>query len=698
MNTPKTLLLSLAIATALTACNKPADAPSTNTDTKTKPPAAYAVDETKLPSVIHFSADDLDKSKDACKDFGGYVNDKWIAANPIPSDRSSWGPGEVLVERSLAIQHQLAEQSSADATAAGINKIVGDFWATGMDQQKIDAQGIAPLESRLAKIDAITDAASIAGYLRTSASEGDNMLFGFGPEADFKNSSMNIAYAMQGGLGLPDKGYYFDADKKDKLDAYKMHVAKVLELAGTKAEDAAKQADAVIAFETRLAKASKSKEEMSRDVSLYYNPMSPTDADKLTPNFPWEEFFKAQGIEAPKLFSLAMPAFHEEVSKMIADVAADTWKSYLRFHMVDNASPYLSEPFVQERYAFYNKAMTGQKEQKARWKRVLGAIEDNAGEAMGQLYVKVAFPAESKAKMKSLVKNLGVALKARIENLAWMSDDTKKKALEKLATFEPRLGYPDKWRDFSGMQTSRDSYIGNVLAANAFNYKWALGKIGKPVDKTEWNMTPQTVNAYYNPLANQITFPAAILQPPFFDPNADAAMNYGSIGAVIGHEMTHGFDDQGSRFGPTGNFENWWTPADAKGFASRTEKLIKQFDAYEVMPGLHVNGKHTLGENIADLGGLATAYDAMNLATKGQADPKTDGLTRDQRFFLSYGVSWRSQMTDDLIKLLVGSNEHAPDKFRAIGAPSNLPAFAAAFQCKAGDKMMRSGDQQVVIW
>ena len=698
MKTPQMLLLSFAIAAALTACNKPAEAPVATGNAKTESPAAYTLDESKLPSVIHFLPDDLDKTKDACNDFGGYVNDKWIAANPIPSDRSSWGPGEVLVERSLAIQHQLAEQSAADAEATGINKIVGDFWATGMDQQKIDAQGIAPLNDRLAKIDAITDAASIAGYLRTSAAEGDNSLFGFGPSADFKNSAMNIAYAMQGGLGLPDKGYYFDADKKDKLEAYKEHVAKVLELSGAKAEDATKQATAVIAFETRLAKASKSSEDMSRDVSLYYNPISPTDADKLTPNFSWEEFFKSQGLETPKMFSLAVPAFHQEVSQMIAEVPADTWKAFLRFHMVDSASPYLSEPFVQEHYAFHNQAMAGQKEQKARWKRVLRAIEDNAGEAMGQLYVKVAFPPESKAKIDALVKNLSVALKARIENLSWMSAETKNKALEKLATFEPRLGYPDKWRDFAGLQTSRDSYLGNALAANAFNYKWEMGKIGKPVDKSEWGMTPQTVNAYYSAQTNQITFPAAILQPPFFDPNADAAMNYGSIGAVIGHEMTHGFDDQGSRFGPTGNFENWWTPADAKGFASRTDKLVKQFDAYEAMPGLHVNGKHTLGENIADLGGLATAFDAMNLATKGQADPKTDGLTRDQRFFMSYGISWRSQMTNDLMKLLVGSNEHAPDKFRAIGAPANLPAFAAAFSCKAGDKMMRSGDQQVVIW
>jgi putative endopeptidase len=300
--------------------------------------------------------------------------------------------------------------------------------------------------------------------------------------------------------------------------------------------------------------------------------------------------------------------------------------------------------------------------------------------------------------MEELVKNLSIAFKARIEQLSWMSDETKKKALDKLATFESRVGYPDKWRDFTNLQTSRDSYIGNVLAASEFNYKWALGKIGKPVDKTEWGMTPQTVNAYYNPLANQITFPAAILQPPFFDPDAEPAMNYGAIGAVIGHEITHGFDDQGSRFGPTGNFENWWTPADATGFTSRTDKLIKQFDSYEALPGLKVNGKLTLGENIADLGGLATAYDAMKIANASKTDPMTGGLSEDQRFFLSFGTAWRSHMTPEVMKVQLASDPHSPAMFRAKGTPANLPAFAAAFKCKPGDSMMRTADQQVVIW
>jgi putative endopeptidase len=696
---PKFLLLSCSITLALAACNRGGE-PAATAAGDAKPAAAetaYTIDESKLPPVNRFEVADLDTSKNACEDFAGYVNGKWLAANKIPGDRTSWGAFEMLNERSIGIQRQLAEQATAKQDAGGVDKIVGDFYATGMDQAKIDAQGIEPLKGRLAEIDALTDSASVAAYLRKAFARGEGQLFGFGPEADFKDSKMNIAYATQGGLGLPDKGYYFDADKKDKLAAYEQHVAKVLELSGVPAADAATQARNVVAFETRLAKVSKSSEELSRDVSLYYNPVSAADADKLAPNFPWTEFFKSQGLEAPQKFSLAIPAFHQEVSAMLGDVPVEQWKSYLRFHVVDGASPYLSEPFVQQNYAFYNKTMRGQAQIEERWKRVLETIEGQAGEALGQIYVKVAFPAESKARMEALVKNLSEALKVRLENLVWMSPETKKKAMEKWASFTPKIGYPDKWRDWSGLQTSRDSYIGNVLAANEFNYKWNLSKIGKPVDRTEWAMSPQTVNAYYNPLQNEIVFPAAILQPPFFDAKADDAYNYGGIGAVIGHEMIHGYDDQGSRFGPSGNFENWWTPADAKGFSSLTGKLVQQFDAYEAAPGKNVNGKLTLGENIADLGGLAVAYDALQRA---QPDAKSNevGMTRDQRFFANWATVWRRNFTPEELNVRLTTDPHAPANFRAIGAPSNLPTFAKAFDCKPGDKMVRTGDDAIAIW
>ncbi len=688
---PRTLLLSAAVAAVVSGLSlMNAEPAMAARDT------GLMLDQSKLPPFNQFKATDLDAARNACTDFNGFVNGRWLAANAIPGDRTSWGAFEMLGERSLAVQQQLAEQAAAMKGASGVEKIVGDFWATGMDEAKIEAAGIAPLKSRLDAIDALKNGPGVAEYLRQSFAKGEQAVFGFGPSPDFKNSSMNIAYAFQGGLGLPDPGYY--TDKKDIVAEYEKHIAKVLELSGIGAADAANQAKDVIAFETRLAKVSKSSEELSRDAGLSYNPVSLADADKLAPNFPWTKFFESQGVEAPKMFSLAIPAFHAEVSKMLADTPVPVWKSYLRFRTVDGASPFLSKAFVQENFNFYNQTLRGQKEMRPRAKRVLGTIEVQAGEALGQMYVQVAFPAESKARMEELVKNLSMALKGRIENLAWMSPETKKKALEKWATFTPKIGYPDKWREWNGLQTSRNSYIENVLAANAFNYQWSLSKIGKPVDKTEWGMSPQTVNAYYNPLQNEIVFPAAILQPPFFDAKADDALNYGGIGAVIGHEMIHGYDDQGSRFGPTGNFENWWSETDSKGFASLTSKLIAQFDGYEAAPGKMVNGNLTLGENIADLGGLAVAYDALQRASAGKPDPKVDGIDRDQRFFLNWGTVWRRNFTPKELEVRLVTDPHAPANFRAVGSPSNHPAFAKAFTCKAGDPMFRDGEKRIVIW
>ncbi|WP_161960603.1 M13 family metallopeptidase [Xanthomonas campestris] len=699
------MTLSLAVAAALSGCKKPEDAaPATAPDAAASAAAApktLTLDQSKLPAVNQFTAADLDPNGNACTDLNAYANAKFLAANPVPGDRTSWGAFEMLDERSNAIQQQLAEQAAADTGATGVEKIVGDLWSTGMDEAKINAQGIEPLKPELAAIDAISDQAKLVDYLRSSAAKGNNELFSFGAEADFKKSSQNIAYAMQGGLGLPDPEYYTSAGNKAKLDAYQAHVAKVLELSGVADADATAQAKQVVAFETRLAKVSKTSTQMSRDASLAYNPISPADADKLTPNWSWTEFFKSQGVATPEMFSLAIPAFHQEVSKMIADTDPAIWRAYLRFHTVDGASPYLSQPFVDESFAFYNKTLRGQKEIKPRWKRVLATINSQAGETLGQMYVKVAFPGDSKAKMETLVTNLRTALKARIEKLDWMSPETKTKAIAKWESFTPKIGYPEKWREWNGLSTSRDSYLGNVMAASEFNYKWNLSKIGKPVDKTEWGMSPQTVNAYYNQLQNEIVFPAAILQPPFFDPNAPEEMNYGGIGAVIGHEMTHGYDDQGSRFGADGNFiadPGWWTQKDLDAFKARTGKLVAQFDSYRTPAGDKVKGDLTLGENIADLGGLNTAYDAMKTATAGKDDPKSDGITRDQRFFLNWATVWRRNFTPEELVVRLKTDPHAPANFRAIGAPSNMPAFAAAFSCKAGDAMVRQGDQQVVIW
>jgi len=692
----KPLTLALAVTVALAACQK-AD---TSTDIAAAPEAPKpAIDMAALTTpVASLQVADLDTSVSACTDLDQFVNAKWLAANPVPADRTTWGSFELLAERSLEIQHALVDNLATRTDADGTAKLIGDVWSTGMDEAAINAAGLAPIQPILDSITALDSGEAVAQWLRASYAEGQGYVFGFGPSPDFKNSTLNIAYASQAGLGLPDKTYYFDDKHAGIREAYVAHVAKVLELAGADAAAAAEQARAVMAFETRLAKVSLSSEELSRDVSKYYNPVSIADADAVSPNFPWSKFFESQGLAAPEMFSLAQPDFHKEVSAMLADEPVATWQAYLRFQAIDNAAPFLADAFAGENFNFYGKTLRGQQEMQPRWKRVLNTINGQMGEALGQEYVQVAFSPEAKARMQQLVGNLSEALKGRIESLEWMGEDTKAKALEKWAAFTPKIGYPDKWRDWSGLQTGRDSYIANLMAANAFNYRFNLAKIGQPVDKTEWQMSPQTVNAYYNPLANEIVFPAAILQPPFFDANADDALNYGGIGAVIGHEMIHGYDDQGSRFGPSGNFENWWSDKDKTGFEERTGKLVAQFDGYESIDGLHVNGKLTLGENIADLGGLAVAYDALQRELVNKRVAEIDGYTQDQRFYMNWATVWRRNFKPEELKVRLTTDPHAPARFRAIGAPSNQPAFAQAFGCQDGDAMVRPADTRVAIW
>lgn len=693
------LVLASAIALALAGCSGSSEPEKTAATEPVQPPLVLDL-KTPLSSL---KVAELDPSASVCSDLNAFTNNIWLAANPVPADRTSWGSFELLAERSLEAQRAIVEHSAASNPAPGtVEAKIGDIWATGMDDAAINAAGITPIQALLAEIDAVTDPASLSDYLRKSFADGNGTLFGFGPQADFKNSAMNIAYATQGGLGLPDRGYYLEdrADYVKAREAYVLYIANLLALAGTPPEAAGAQAKDIMAFETRLAKVSLSSEEMSRDVETFYNPVSVGDADKLTPNFLWSKFFESQGVPQPAMFSLAQPKFHEEINAMLADVPADTWKAYLRFHLIDQAAPFLADSYADENFNFYGKTLRGQQEMKPRWKRVLGTINSQMGEALGQLYVDVAFSPEAKASAQHLVENLRNALKTRLENLAWMSDETKTKAIEKWSSFTPKIGYPDKWRDWTGLSTDRSSYVSNLLAASRFNYRFELAKIDQPVDKSEWGMSPQTVNAYYNPLANEIVFPAAILQPPFFDANADEAVNYGGIGAVIGHEMTHGYDDQGSRFDATGNFANWWTDADKKGFESRTGKLVDQFNQYVSIDDIHVNGRLTLGENIADLGGLSVAYDALQkaLADNPEANHEVDGYTQNQRFFLNWGVVWRRNFKPEELKVRLTTDPHAPSNFRAIGAPSNMPAFAEAFNCKADDAMVRDGDKRVVIW
>ena len=686
--------LTIAIAASLAACGKNETAPAADA-------AKPAFDQSQIKTaLISLNSADLDPSIAACTDLNGFVNSKWLKANPVPGDQTTWGSFEILRERSLEVQHALVQQAAASQAKAGsVEAKIGDIWKTGNDEAKIEAAGLAPLQPTLDKIGALNDTAAITQYLRDSQAQGQGVLFSLFANADYKDSTNVIAYVGQGGLGLPEKGYYFDDAQAKIRDAYVAYIAQVLTLSGVDAAQAAEQAKAVMAFETRLAKASMSRIEM-RDPAKRYNPLSAADADKLTPNFSWTALFDTLKVPAAQKFSLAQPGFFSEMDKMLADVPAATWQSYLRFHTIDDASPYLSSQFEKANFEFYGKTLRGQQEMQPRWKRVLESVNGGMGEALGQLYVDAVFPAESKEAMQHLVQNLSVALKARLEQLPWMGEETRKKALEKWASFTPKIGYPDKWREWTGLQTNGDSYLGNMQAARAFNYRYMLDKIGKPVDKTEWGMTPQTVNAYYNATKNEIVFPAAILQAPFFDAKADPALNYGGIGAVIGHEMMHGYDDSGSQFAANGNFDNWWTDSDRKAFTERTDQLVAQFDGYESVPGVFVKGKLTLGENIGDLGGLTVAYDALQMALKEnpKANVEVDGHSQDQRFFMNWATVWRRNFTDGELRVRLNTDPHAPANFRANGAPSNMPSYAAAFQCKAGDAMVRADDKRVVIW
>jgi len=663
---------------------------------------ALSVGAAAAPSTA-FDTSELDTSKSPCADFNGFVNAKWLAAHPIPADRTRWGSFDALREDSLNIQHGIVDDAAKQAAtlpAGSIQQKIGYLYAAGMDEATIDKAGFDPLKPQLRRIAAVNSPSNIVAYIRDSYAHGHSVLFRFGGNADFKNSDQEIAFVGQGGLGLPTADYYSKPDYAKIRDAYVVHIAKLFELTGTSAADAQTQAKAVLAFETRLANVSMLPTELRKPENRYHY-VSIAEADKVTPDFDWTAFFKAQGADVSSGFSLAQQTFFAEFQKMLHDVPAADWRAYLRFHAINRAAPYLSQPFQQEDFAFNAKTLNGQEQIKPRWKRSLDTVEDSMGMALGQLYVADHFPAASKQRAQELVQNLRAAYKARIEQLPWMSADTKQKALEKWASFTPKIGYPDKWRDWSGLHIKPGHYYANVEAADQFNYNYDIAKIGKPVDRLEWGMTPQTVNAYYNAQKNEIVFPAAILQPPFFDANADDAINYGGIGAVIGHEMGHGYDDQGSKFDAKGNNVNWWTDADRKAFESRTAKLAAQFDAYEPLPGKHVNGQLTMGENIGDLGGINAAYDALQMALSKntqEAASKIDGYTQDQRFFLNWGRVWRSSIRPEAQITSLNTDPHAPAQYRAIGAPSNMPAFAQAFQCKPGDAMVRPPETQVRIW
>jgi putative endopeptidase len=640
----------------------------------------------------------LDEKTSACSDFFQYANGSWLASNPIPAEYSQWSLDSEIQQRNEDVLHEVLKAAAAKPGPAGSNtQKIGDFFASATDEAAIEKAGATPLAADLERIAALKSSADIVPLLRDWHARGDQVLFDFGADSDMKNAGQVIAYATQGGLGLPDRDYYFRDDAKSKAlrDKYRDYIATLLGLTGDK--NAKANADAVLALETRLAKDSLDPLAL-RDPNNYYHIHSIAEADAKTPHFSWAKYFDALGRGDVKSFSLAQPEFFIAMDKALAEVPLAQWQSYLRFHIADGAAAYLSKDFVNAQFDFRARTLRGVEVLKPRWKRAIDATNDALGEAVGQIYVARVFPPAAKAGAQQLVENLKKALRIRIGKLDWMDDATKQAAYAKLDTLVAKIGYPDGWRDYSGLTVRRGDYFANAQAASTFEAKRQYAKIGKPVDRSEWGMTPQTVNAYYNPLQNEIVFPAAQLLPPYFDEKMDDAVNYGGIGSVIGHELLHGFDDQGSQFDAKGNLANWWTEKDSKQFEARTGKLVQQFDDYVAVDDLHIQGKLTLGENIADVGGLQVSWDALQIASAGKKIEPVDGQTQAQRFFLAFAQAWRTAQRPEALRLQVQSNVHAPAKWRVLGPVSNLPEFAQAFSCKAGDAMVRDAAQRVIIW
>jgi len=643
----------------------------------------------------------LNKTCKPCEDFYHYASGEWLAKNPVPPAYPSWGRFNELAERNRELLHQILEGAAANtkATPGSNEQKIGDFYASCMDEKQINAAGTKPLDVELAGIEAVRSAGGLQEEIARLQGMGVRALFNFGSTQDEKNSSQVIGSADQGGLGLPDRDYYTKTDDKSKQirQQYEEHVAKMLALAGDDGAKAATDAKAIVELETKLADASLTRVER-RDPEKTYHKMSRSDLRTLTPNWSWENYFQEIGYTNIDSVDVSAPKFFETMSQALRETPLETWKTYLRWHLVNSTAPYLSDPFVDQDFNFKGRVLQGTQELLPRWKRCVSATDRQLGEALGQIYTQKYFPPEAKARALEMVNHLIGALHDDLQTLPWMSPATRKQALAKLGTFARKIGYPDKWRDYSSYAVDRGPYALNQIRGGQFEFKRDLNKIGKPVDRTEWGMTPPTVNAYYNPEMNEIVFPAGILQPPFFDMNADDASNYGAMGAVIGHEMTHGFDDEGRKFDAQGNLRDWWTPEDEKNFNERAACVEKQFDSYVVQDDIHENGKLVLGESIADLGGLNLAYRALQKAEKGKKPALIGGLTADQRFFLSFAQIWASNDRPEFERLMVNTNPHPLARFRAIAAPSNMPEFTRAFDCKEGDAMARPSAIRCQIW
>jgi len=643
----------------------------------------------------------IDPSVRPQDDFFSYLNGKWLKSTEIPADKSSWGTFMQLRDDSQAHLRGIIEAAQKDPhkkAGTDVQKI-GDLYASFMDEARLEKLGVKPLASELQRIRTLKDKKGVPNLVAHLSRIGVATPYGIGVRQDARASTKYATYIGQGGLGMPDRDYYLKLDDKRMLDArtkYEAHVAQVLALAGE--QDAAAQAKAIVAFETELAQVQWTKVE-NRDPVKRYNKMSVAELAALTPGYDWNAALAASGVGNKLDYVIvAQPSYLTGFNSVLEKTDLATLKAYFEWQLLREYSPYLSKPFVDANFAFYGTVLNGVSENRPRWKIGVSAVEGALGEAVGRQYVAKYFPAERKARMEELVKNVLAAYKESIDKLDWMTPATKVEAQAKLAKFTPKIGYPNTWRDYSKLTIRKDDLVGNVKRASEFAYNRNINKLGKPIDREEWGMTPQTVNAYYNSSMNEIVFPASILQPPFFDMRADDAVNYGAIGAVIGHEIGHGFDDKGSQSDGDGNLRDWWTKEDRAAFQARADMLVKQYGSYAPIPGYNVNGELTLGENIGDNSGLAIAYKAYKISLKGQPAPVIDGLSGDQRFFMGFGQVWRSKMREAAQIVQVKTDPHSPGQLRANGTVMNHPAFYEAFGVKEGDKMYLAPKDRVSIW
>ena len=651
------------------------------------------------PGSWGFDTANLDKTCKPCDDFYQFAMGGWMKSNPIPPEFSSWGTFTQLGDKNQQNLRQILEAAENAKAAPGSNEQkIGDFYASCMDTAAIDSAGSKPIEPELARIAGIKNEADLQAEAARLHGRGVGAFFRFNAVQDLKDSTQVIGSAFQGGLGLPEREYYLKEDDKSKQlrDSYVKHVAKMFELLGDPADQSAAEAATILKIETALATASMKNTDL-RDPDKIYHKTALTGLKTLTPNFSWEAYFRATGHPDLKEINVGQPDFFKALDAQLSATPIDDWKIYLRWHLVNAAAPGLSEKFVAEDFDFRGKTLTGAKEIQPRWKRCVQATDRVLGEALGQVYVQKYFPPEAKTRALEMVHNLIAALRDDLQTLPWMGSDTRTQATAKLEAFAVKIGYTDKWRDYSALKIDRTSFAENQLRGAEFDFARRLNKIGKPVDRTEWGMTPPTVNAYNNSSMNEIVFPAGILQPPFYDPKADDAVNYGGMGAVIGHEITHGFDDHGSKFDGQGNLKDWWSPEDLKNFKARAACVSDQFDAYVVDGDLHENGKLVLGESIADLGGLTIAYAAYEKSIAGKPRPlDKDGFTPEQRFFLGWAQVWGANERIEYARLMANTNPHPLPRFRGNGPLSNMAEFAKAFGCKKGESMVR--EQACKIW